>query len=229
MKIIASDFDNTLFVEDEEKFCKNIEAIRKFISYGNLFCIITGRNYPSIKELLLKYEIPYSYLICNDGAKIFNNVDYCFDTTLLDKINIEKIVSVLEQDDCPYYLDDGYNETNNSNDCVKIAVEIENLEKAIKTVEKIKEVSDCYIYMSKNYINITDKLANKYYGLVRLFNKEKLSLSNLYVIGDEVNDVEMVKKFNSAIMKVHNKCLDCFNKDEYDYLYEYIEEVSNLD
>ena len=48
MKILASDFDNTIFYEDDsETNQKNFEAIRKFVSYGNIFCIITGRNYTS--------------------------------------------------------------------------------------------------------------------------------------------------------------------------------------
>ena len=53
MKILASDFDNTIyFLDDEEKNIRNSEAIRKFISQGNIFCIITGRNYSDLKILL---------------------------------------------------------------------------------------------------------------------------------------------------------------------------------
>ena len=53
MKILASDFDNTIyFLDDEEKNIRNSEAIKKFISQGNIFCIITGRNYSDLKLLL---------------------------------------------------------------------------------------------------------------------------------------------------------------------------------
>ena len=46
MKIIASDFDNTIyFLDDNEKNKKNINVIQKFISKGNKFIIVTGRNY----------------------------------------------------------------------------------------------------------------------------------------------------------------------------------------
>ena len=45
MKILASDFDNTIYyLEDKEKNKKNVSAIKKFINQGNIFCIITGRN-----------------------------------------------------------------------------------------------------------------------------------------------------------------------------------------
>ena len=96
MKILASDFDNTIYyLDDEEKNKKNIEAIKKFVSYGNIFCIITGRNYTDLKTYLNKYDIPYTYLICEDGAKIFNNVDYCLHTILLSPKETERIVRII--------------------------------------------------------------------------------------------------------------------------------------
>ena len=78
MKILASDFDNTIYyLDDEEKNKKNAKAIQDFISQGNTFIIVSGRNYTDIKVLLDKNKISYTYLICEDGAKIFNSVDYC--------------------------------------------------------------------------------------------------------------------------------------------------------
>ena len=46
MQIIASDFDNTIyFLDSMEKNKRNINKIKEFIKLGNLFIIITGRNY----------------------------------------------------------------------------------------------------------------------------------------------------------------------------------------
>ena len=53
MKVLASDFDLTLYVNDLEIVKKNVEAIRRFMKQGNLFGIVTGRNYSGIKVLLL--------------------------------------------------------------------------------------------------------------------------------------------------------------------------------
>ena len=78
MKVLASDFDLTLYVNDLEIVKKNVEVIRRFMKQGNLFGIVTGRNYSGIKVLLNQYNIPYHYLICQDGAKIFDYMDYCF-------------------------------------------------------------------------------------------------------------------------------------------------------
>lgn len=226
MKILASDFDNTLFVNDPEIFAKNIAAIKKFIANGNIFCIITGRNYSYLKQDLIKYNIPYSYLICADGAKIFNNMDYCIDTYLLSEEKINSVIEVLNKFNCNYYLDDGYNETTNKNDCIKVVGIIDNLENAQKIVDELKNL-DIYAYISTEHINIVDKTVNKLNSLKRLFILERLPFSKLYVIGDEINDYEMLKTFNGGMMKKHNAALDELNIKEYENLYNYIEELSN--
>ena len=140
MKILASDFDNTIYyLEDKEKTNKNIQEIKKYINHGNIFCIITGRNYTDLKLLLNEYNIPYSYLICEDGAKIFNNMDYCLDTVLLKRTEVEKIISIIEKNNWDYYLDDGYNKTNNYDDCVKIVIPCKDEELKKLIVNTIKK------------------------------------------------------------------------------------------
>ena len=68
MKILASDFDNTIYFPDNENVTKsNIESIKKFITKGNIFCIITGRNYTDLKVFLNEYNIPYSYYYYQKG------------------------------------------------------------------------------------------------------------------------------------------------------------------
>ena len=226
MILLASDFDNTLYLEDNMELTKrNISSIKNFISQGNSFCIITGRNYTDLKLLLEKYQIPYTYLICEDGAKIFNYVDYCLDTINLDKDEIEKIIPILEENKCDYYLDDGYNETTNINDCVKIVVRCKDKEKANKLVKIIKDQVDIHIYVSRVHINIIHKSVNKKNALKRLFNLEDLDFNNLRVIGDNDNDYEMLKRFEGGVIKKHHKILDELHKDEYDTLADYINKL----
>ncbi len=226
MILLASDFDNTLYLEDNMELTKrNISSIKNFISQGNSFCIITGRNYTDLKLLLEKYQIPYTYLICEDGAKIFNYVDYCLDTINLDKDEIEKIIPILEENKCDYYLDDGYNETTNINDCVKIVVRCKDKEKANKLVKIIKDQVDIHIYVSRVHINIIHKSVNKKNALKRLFNLEDLDFNNLRVIGDNDNDYEMLKEFEGGVIKKHHKILDELHKDEYDTLADYINKL----
>ena len=228
MKILASDFDDTIyFLNDEERNKKNIEAIKKFVAHGNIFCIITGRNYTDLKKLLNENSIPYSYLICEDGAKIFNNMDFCIDTTLLEENEIKEIILILEKENCDYYLDDGYNKTEYYGDCVKIVVNCTDTEEKNRIVKMIKEKMDIHIYASRFHVNIIHKTVNKENALKKLFNMENLNYSLLHVIGDNDNDYEMLKTFNGAVIKKHHKVLDELNLDEYDTLSDYIEELMN--
>ncbi len=131
MKFIASDFDETIYLVNNEITTKeNITSIKDFISKGNSFCIISGRNYTDIKVLLNELDIPYTYLICEDGAKIFNSVDQCLDTTYLDKDEIEEIIKILDEEEYDYYLDDGYNKTENKDDTVKIVINCKDRDEA---------------------------------------------------------------------------------------------------
>lgn len=228
MQIIASDFDNTIYyANDEEKNRKNIEAIRQFIKEGNIFIIITGRNYTRLKKTMNEYDIPYTYLVCEDGAKIFNSVDYCIDSTFLDEEEIVKVKKVLEDLEVDYYLDDGYNETEYHEDCVKIVVRTSSLEEKEKILNAIYDKINVHIYASRNHVNIIHKTVNKEYALNRLFKIENLDFSKLHVVGDDLNDYEMLKAFDGVIMKEHNPLLDELNKEEYETISDYIEEILN--
>ena len=226
MKILASDFDNTIYyLEDKEKNKKNVSAIKKFINQGNIFCIITGRNYSDLKKLLNENDIPYSYLVCEDGAKIFNNMDYCIDTILLDRNTIEEIIPILEENNCDYYLDDGYNKTEYLEDVVKIVINCTDEKEKERMVRIIKDKINVHIYASRTHVNIINKVVNKENALKKLFNLEELNINLLKVIGDNDNDYEMLKAFNGGVIKEHHKILDSLNKPEYETLADYIEEL----
>ncbi len=227
MKILASDFDNTLYINEEEIFKKNLAAIKKFIQEGNLFCIITGRSYTNIKKVLNEYQISYSYLICEDGAKIFDNVDYCIDTTMLPKEEIEKVQEIFKNNNSECLLEDGYNITNNVNDCVKVLAKYNDKNLANKIVLELQEKTNTYSYVSREHINIISNNINKEKALKKLSEIENIYHNNIYVIGDDINDYEMLKAFNGAIMKKHHQRLDELSKKEYENLFEYVEELIN--
>ena len=220
MILLASDFDETIYVmNDPDTTRKNAEALQKFVKAGNSVCVTTGRNYSGLKQLLIQNNIPYTYLICEDGAKLFNNMDYCIDTTMLDRKDVEEIIPILESYHYDFYLDDGYNRTNNYDDCVKIVVNCINEEEKKKIVETVKSKVNVHIYASRF------KSVNKEVALKKLFNLEKLDFNSLRVVGDNDNDYEMLKAFEGVVMKNHHPVLDELNKKEYNALYEYVEDL----
>lgn len=69
MKLIASDFDGTIFIDEKIK-TEDIEAIRDFQAKGNLFGIVTGRSYHSLL-VLIEGRIGPDFVIANNGSHIF--------------------------------------------------------------------------------------------------------------------------------------------------------------
>lgn len=69
MKLIASDFDGTIFIDEKIK-TEDIEAIRDFQDKGNLFGLVTGRTYHSL-FVLIEGKIDPDFIIANNGSHIF--------------------------------------------------------------------------------------------------------------------------------------------------------------
>jgi HAD hydrolase, family IIB len=225
MKVLASDFDNTLFVEEEISFEENIKSIREFMLMGNIFIIITGRSYTDLKQMLNKYKIPYNYLFCEDGARIYNNMDLCIDEVKINHEKVENILEILENYNCGYILDDGIEETTDTKNVVKVVIPYTDKKLASKILRDITKHVEIYGYISNNYINIISHKINKYLSLKKFIKIEEIKEKDLYVIGDNINDLEMLENFNGVIMKKHSKDLNKINKKEVDSLNVFIDDL----
>ena len=74
MKLLASDFDNTLWFEDHMKE-QDVEAIHAFQKEGHLFGVCTGRSLNGILRPSKQYGITYDFYILLSGGLILNK-DY---------------------------------------------------------------------------------------------------------------------------------------------------------
>ena len=95
----------------------------------------------------------------------------------------------------------------------------------LKIEKNIKSKIDIHIYASRVHVNIIHKTVNKKNALEKLFYLEDLDFNDLYVIGDNDNDYEMLKRFKGGVITNHHKILDELNKKEFDSLHEFIEYV----
>lgn len=68
MKLIASDFDGTIFIDGKIKI-EDIRAIRDFQDKGNLFGLVTGRSYHSLL-VLIEGKLAPDFVIANNGSHI---------------------------------------------------------------------------------------------------------------------------------------------------------------
>ena len=56
-------------------------------------------------------------------------------------------------------------------------------------------------------------------------NKYNILNQDIYVIGDSDNDIEMIFDFNGVSIYGNNEMIKKVSKKQYNYVYEYIEDI----
>ena len=114
------------------------------------------------------------------------------------------------------YFDSGYDYTKDIDTEVNaIIIRTLNLSCPDKILKFItNNFQSIHGYISDNWINITEKSVTKSNGIKYLQNK--LHLDNIYTIGDTINDIDMIKKYDGACMNnstndLKNICNNYFN------------------
>ena len=224
-KVLFSDFDNTLYVEDYAVVKKNILAIDKFIR-DSVFVIITGRAYKSIKRVLDEYNIRYDYLICKNGAEIYSK-DKLLLKKNLKKEDIEVIKEIIAKYNVGYSVDDFDDERFIGDDVSSIFIK-RDYRLNSDCIREIREKTTTYNYLSPHWFNIVAENVNKALAvedLKKIIGEEV----KIYTIGDAINDKEMIKNYNGAKMKVHESYLDDLDVPAYEYFYQYVEQILKED
>ena len=71
-QIVFSDYDGTIYIT-EENMLTNVKSIKEYRNSGGKFVIVTGRSKTSVSNVIKQYNIPYDYIISNNGAVIYNS------------------------------------------------------------------------------------------------------------------------------------------------------------
>lgn len=213
MKLLVSDYDNTFYTKDIQK---NIEAVNKFMDDGNLFVIATGRNYLEIKTEIDEKDIKFNYLICNDGGIVFDhkyNVLYRKD---IDNDISLKIIEIIKKSNkvISYKIDKGIEPIQNLNDTINgIICKIKSEKHGIKLLKKLENnYPMIHGYIVMPFLNITNRSVTKANGIKKLQKILKISNKDIYVIGDDINDVSMIEEYNGYLMQ-DAKILKKFEKN----------------
>ncbi len=217
--ILISDFDGTIYDNNYEN---NIKAVNDFVKKGNTFVIATGRSINSIKEKI-DGKLDFSYIICNDGAMIF---DYDYHLIYRKDIALDIAKHIFIELKNSIYVgnpkaDLGYAYRNKvlKNTNTVIARIIDKNKASHLMVELVKKHPKVNAYISNNYLNFTDKTVNKSNAVKWLSKILKEKPKNMYMIGNNINDIKMcklgkgyaVEKSNEKLKKV---CLNTVNSVE---------------
>ena len=198
MKLLVTDYDGTMYYEknDLKTLRENIEALKQFKN-KNMIAIATGRPYNSIKAEIDKYNIPYDYIISSNGACLFDQYDELIYSNTIKKEIIEKTLEFLSK--LPYIkkisLIDIYGkETTNYNEIIQIYIEINftsifelnKIKKELSFLDNHPFLNICYFF------NKTDKTK----GIQIIQDIHAIQSQNIYTIGNDVNDLSMLKEYN---------------------------------
>ncbi len=197
MNALISDFDGTFY---DDNYSENIN----FINNLNIdFIIATGRHYFSLKDDL---KIYCKYYICNDGAYILDsNQNFIYKNSIKeeDAKIIYKRIQELKIND--FFLD-SYDKL--TTDLIypinKFSIKIKNKKTAKNILSKlIYNLDNVYGYLSENYINILNINSTKDIAIDFLVKKEKYN--KVYVVGNEINDYNMINKYNGYLITKNKK------------------------
>ncbi len=234
-QILASDYDGTLRINGEVD-PHDLESIAKFRQAGHLFGIVTGRSYNMIFNELNYYGISVDFLICNNGSVIYDASGNSLYHVTIDTQLAMDLIAWLEKEeaamfgvtgDKSYYrqLNPGFITQSNVNGIIQSMVSTKeevlkakkitafftrknNLELTVDLGQRIEKTFGPRfgLHQNRGTIDIGPLGISKSTAISAL--QEIYPQAHISVIGDDLNDVEMVRDFDGyGIIGGHEELL----------------------
>ena len=226
MKIAITDYDGTLRELKEGIVPKsNVEAIQKWRKAGNKFGIATGRNISMLDFELKNYDITLDFVVCVNGAvvldrerNILHSVRIPF-SIVKDFIKLpivtdsdnqiivfceRNVFSIRPYSEMPIELIPkiSFDELLQRDDIVQFGIKFKTPEEALKMKEDLPKIFPMLGgNPNRNYLDINMNGVNKKYGISKLLEIMSWQDCPLFVIGDDSNDLPMIKEFNGYTVK----------------------------
>lgn len=220
MKMLASDFDGTLFFKDQGIKKEDIKKIKEFQAKGHLFGMSTGRDYQGIIKITDEYGIHLDFLVLASGSKLYDNKHQLIMNKPLDKKIITDIFKAtqLPQEymlfgEKQIYLIHPKQYVNSGKE-VKDPSEIDEDNYAFLAIhfnegeEKQAQATTDFInthfknqvvaYRNTINVDITRSGCSKGLGVLKMAEYLNISKEDIYVIGDSMNDIPMFDITNQA-------------------------------
>lgn len=226
MKLLATDYDGTLKYGDSVME-EDLEAIRRWQSEGNLFCIVTGRSGASISKEMEDHGLNVDYLVCNNGALIFDKdwnrlyENYMETIAAIDLVyamkEMDDVVSVVVNDGMkrhkievnPNLKDNRYGHLKpdmaeedalNLPRYCQIVISMTDSEAAVKMAEQINHFFSAYLnaYANNTCVDVVASGVNKGEGLTFAAAYAGIEDPDVYAIGDGYNDLPMIEAYENG-------------------------------
>ena len=222
MKLLVTDYDNTLELHYDDTdntaiLRRNISAINNFMKH-NIVCIATGRHFDAIYKTLTQNNIRFNYLCANNGAELYDeNYKLLFCLPLVEH-DLEILMNLKVFFRKPF----------NSNLISSANLYIENVKKYDRIKKYLNEnLKKSLIEYKFPKIKIVNNKCNKV-NVIRIIQKEEKILDkNIYTIGDDVNDIDMIIHYNGASLTTANEKVKKITHRIYEELNQFINYVDS--
>ena len=223
-KILVSDYDRTIYVDDINTK-KNIEAINKFRE-SNIFVVATGRSYKDFRSAFEKFNIKCDYYIYNYGAEVLDKDENLVYDTSLSKEEIEEIKNYFKDKNCEiYYCQLKENLKEIKDKVYKIVIVYDNKEEELKDYSDFIKKYNYNVFTLENHfhIEIISSKVNKASAIKNIAQKE--DVGEIYVIGDSENDIPMIKEYSGFAVENAKEEVKNIATKTYKYVYSLIDEL----
>lgn len=221
-KLIAIDLDGTLLTDKLEITPRTIKAIQKAVELGTVVTIATGRMYPSAKQFakqlginvpvityqgaiikeIASNEVIYERLIPADIAQKLVDIakeknlhlQVYQDDILYGAVENDKLMAYAEKSKVPYQVEPDFSKLAKQGFTKALFIE----ESADLDVlqDELQALFGERAHISKsavNYLEVTHPEANKGSALLYLASKLGIDRTETIGIGDNHNDMELIK------------------------------------
>ena len=220
--LFGSDIDGTLLNKGNLPK-QNVEAINRFRSKGNKFCVVTGRDLGMIPKEITDL---CDYFVTINGAAVFDGQRNPIYLQPFSKEKYQKIHNIvypsdtqklwIHSDTCYYEeLRDGSKNTTPKSiyanyvsyeeifkhDIYQISFDYEQsrIDYFEPIFQSLRDLGGATVYVSKGGCDVMPSNCSKAKGLKILQDTFNFDLA--YAIGDGGNDIEMIEQFKSFAME----------------------------
>lgn len=221
MKLLASDFDGTLFFSHlpEKILLSDVEAILKFQKQGNLFGVCSGRSLIGITACT-PASILYNFYIVSSGACVFDQNKKVLFSKNLEFNTIREVLTHVPDDTFSSYQTDQILYLKNQSPTGEYSVVIRDInelpqnairsmslhfpgkpEVAMNIVKNLRTIlkGKAELYQNVDSVDICPAGCSKGAGIEIVQQYYGLCRDQIAAIGDSFNDISMLEKAGTPV------------------------------
>ena len=221
MKVLASDFDGTLYFENVEGHYKkeDIIAIKKFQSAGHKFGVCTGRPYMGISHFMSK-DIHIDFYITNSGACVYDGDGNILIKNDMPIVGVKELLKLypnqravimcnnkvyVKNDFNHVFGDASFRATLENDDALNKEIifgtsfHFDTEEDAKKATQYVDEnIEGITAYQNINDVDCVKTGCSKETGINELRKLWDVKEEDVACVGDSYNDLPMLKAFKNS-------------------------------